>query len=151
MLTSAKLAVALLFDRFRLVQLDDSRAPGEDEVSFVIAEVTRLLNVRAPLNAMEASGRSRRTVVDYGLVDFLHLSPMGRQDAQKLAAYVFAAVEAYVPQLTLEKVVVETPRPTRDALCAVLTGHVRGNGRLEVPLSFSVKVAASISPRWLLS
>ncbi len=143
--------MALLFDRFPPGQLDGGRVPEEDEVSLVIVEVTRLLNVRAPLTALEATVRSRRTVVDYGLVDFLHLSPLGRQDAQKLAALVFAAVEAYVPQLALEKVVVETPRPTRDALCAVLTGHVRRVKRPDVAVNFSVKVAASISPRWLQS
>lgn len=145
------MAVELLFERFRLAALDGPRASDDDEVSSVISEVTRLLNVRAPLTAAEAAERPRRTVVDYGLVDFLHLSPLGRKDAQQLAAYVFAAVQAYEPRLILDKVVVEAPRPARDALCAILTGHVRHGQRPDVPVNFSVRVASAIPPQWPLS
>ena len=138
----------LLFDRFRLAALDGHRSDAGDEVSSVISEVTRLLNVRAPLAAAEATAGHRRTVVDYGMVDFLHLSPLGRKDAQQLAAYVYDAVEAYEPRLILDKVVVEAPRPARDALCAILTGRVRRRQHPDVRVNFSVRVASAIPSQW---
>lgn len=138
-------ALTLLFDRFLLAECGTAFVSDEELVSSVITEVTRLLNVRAPLTTLEAATQSRRTVIDYGLVDFLHLSPLRRQDSEKLAAYVYDTVDAYEPRLVLEKVVVEAPRPTRDALYAILTGYVRRHDRPYIPVNFSVRVASALS------
>jgi len=140
----------LLFYRFGGRPTPSYRRDGsdeliDDEVVSVIEEVMLILNTRSPLSASSCAKLSRRSVLDYGLADFLHLSPLNRQDIQQLANYIRDAILAHEPRLQVDKVVIETPRPNRDALSAVVSGRVRKKDRTMVPVSFPVRVAAPLS------
>lgn len=135
---------ALLFHRFSTPTALEREAVGEpDEVSSVISEVTMLLNTRSPLPASSASKMMRRTVLEYGLVDFLHFSPSNRQDAQQLARLIRETVRAYEPRLCVDSVTVDAPRSCRDALSALISGFVRKRDSSLVPVSFPVKVGVA--------
>lgn len=129
----------LLFHRFGLPV--DLVEPC-DEVISVIHEVTCLLNTRSSARASDFSTKDQ-TIVNYGLADFLHFSPLGRQDSQKLADLVYRTIRAFEPRLKLESVIVETPRPCRDLVCAIVTGQVRRRDESMVSVRFPVKVASS--------
>jgi type VI secretion system lysozyme-like protein len=116
----------------------------DDDVESVIEEVMQLLNTRSPFSASTCTALIRRSVIDYGLVDFVHLSPLNRQDVQQLAHFVRDAIVAHEPRLHVDKVVIETPRPNRDMLRAVVSGQVRKRDRSLVPVSFPVQVAAPV-------
>jgi type VI secretion system lysozyme-like protein len=109
----------------------------------VIAEVTLLLNTRAAFDFNQLNEGSRRCVLGYGLQDFIHLSPRSKQDAQVLADAIYKSISAHEPRLVLESVIVETPRPSRDAVTALITGYISRSENSQEPLTFSVVVGAA--------
>lgn len=112
-----------------------------DEVASVVAEVTRLLNTRAPFFSNSAG--LRRTVLEYGMPDFSHYSPCSRRDAQLLANLIRETISAYEPRLVVDSVTVDAPRPCRDALSAFIVGSVWRRDCSLVSVGFPVAVGIS--------
>lgn len=136
----------LLFDRF--VDSEGEHGGGQPDqmdrdVHSVRTTVHALLNTRSPFSASVCFELERRTVIDYGLPDFVHLSPLSGIDSLYLARMVHNTVRWHEPRLTVDKVVVETPRPCRDVLRVTITGVVRGENRQETTVSFSVDVGTT--------
>lgn len=138
----------LLFYRFDNVR-QSSQLSGYaedeviDDVGSVIREVTLLLNTRSPLSASDCAVLPRRTVLEYGLTDFLHLSPVSMDDAKQLARFIREAIVAYEPRLQVDSIVIDTPRSCRDAVYAVISGQVRKRDLSIVPVYFPVQVAVA--------
>jgi type VI secretion system lysozyme-like protein len=117
MVSNAKIEVRRpLFDR--LVDVDPS---GEELTPMrtldrrglkqsVRRELQTLFNTRCPFPARWLSGR-QRTVIDYGIPDFSHLSPRNFHDVRRIEALLRAAVEAFEPRLSAVRV---TLRPVTD-------------------------------------
>ncbi len=136
----------MLFDRFvesegepAARQLDKT----DRDVLSVRTAVHVLLNTRSPFSASACDELRRRTVIDYGLPDFVHLSPLSRLDSQYLARMVHNTIRWHEPRLLVYTVTVETPRPCRDVLRVKITGLVRGEDRQETMVSFSVDVGTT--------
>lgn len=86
-------------------------------------ELQRLFNTRLhlPLEALE--GRER-TVLEYGLPDYSHFSPLRLEDRKLLAEQVRRAVVAYEPRLSRTKVDVGPPDGDPQNLKVVITGEL---------------------------
>lgn len=69
-------------------------------------ELERLFNTRSSLPAAELEARPR-TVIDYGIPDFSHLSPQNPEDRARLVATLTKAVEAYEPRLRHVRIKIE--------------------------------------------
>lgn len=76
-----------------------------DLIESVRRELERLFNTRCSLPAHELDERER-TVLDYGLPDFSHLSPLRGEDRERLIASLKQAIRAYEPRLCDVEVVV---------------------------------------------
>jgi type VI secretion system lysozyme-like protein len=136
----------LIFDRFIFPESGKRLEEGViafDEVASVIREVTMLLNTRSPLPATAFLRAKRRTVLSYGLPDFIHFSPRSRVDAQLLAKQIRESVSAYEPRLRVDLVTVEAPRPCRDLITAVISGVVHRRDKSQVGVTFPVQVGLS--------
>lgn len=133
---------ALLFDRFRMNGASPSRILDQDahKAKSVEREITRLLNTRSPIDPCALP--ERRTIIHYGLPDFLHLSPQALRDTQTLAGMLSEAICAYEKRIELSEVTVESPRDTRDSLRAHIKGYVRTD-RGNAFVSFPVQIAGS--------
>lgn len=142
-MTATGATADLLFYRFggRVNAANSDKFAAFNEVDSVIAEVTLLLNTRAPFSTN--TGSSRGTVLEYGLADFSHYSPGSRQDAQLLANLIRETVIAYEPRLVVDSVTVDAPRSSRDSLSALICGHVRKRDHSMVPVRFPVSVGAA--------
>lgn len=111
-----------------------------DGVADVICAVETLLNTRSPFSLTVCTNLTRRTVIDYGLPDFLHLSPLSRAASYQLAQAVKDTIAAHEPRLLVTSVDVHLPRPCRDVFRVLITGTIRTlNGSLE-KVSFPVDV-----------
>ncbi len=111
-----------------------------DDVADVIRSVETLLNTRSPFSLTVCAALSRRSVIDYGLPDFLHLSPLSRAASYKLAGTVKDAISAHEPRLVVTSVDIQLPRPCRDVFKVLIAGTVKMlNGRLE-KVSFPIDV-----------
>lgn len=135
-----------LFDRF--VESEDDQAGSElgrtdRDVHSVKEAVRALLNTRSPFSASMCGELRRRTVIDYGLPDFIHLSPLSRIDSQYLARMVHSTIQSHEPRLTVNNVTVQTPRRSRDMVRVTIMGHVKGKDRQETMVSFSVDVGTT--------
>lgn len=94
-----------LFDRLQTEERGVLGAAGpgrsldrEGLIESVRRELERLFNTRCQLAAHELDGRER-TVVDYGIPDFSHLSPGRDDDRIRLIANLEQAIGAYEPRL----------------------------------------------------
>jgi len=93
-----------LFDR--LFDLDRSHQEAQprrvlarrEVLASIRAELARLLNTRCA-GPIDGLGDQERTVVNFGLPDFLTLSPTTDRDRQRLARLITDAVRAYEPRL----------------------------------------------------
>ena len=70
-------------------------------------DLERLLSTRRGTPPPERGGPAARRVHDYGVQDFLHLSPRSEADRRQMAAAIARAVEAFEPRLTQVRVEVE--------------------------------------------
>jgi len=103
-----------------------------DDVDDVILAVEILLNTRSPLSLTVCTNLSRRTVIDYGLPDFLHLSPLSRAASYQLAGVVKDTIDAHEPRLFVTSVDIQLPRPCRDVFRVLITGKIKNiNGGFE--------------------
>ncbi len=111
-----------------------------DDVADVIVSVQILLNTRSPFSLTECRNLSRRTVIDYGLPDFLHLSPLSRAASYELARAVKDTLTAHEPRLSVISVDVQLPRPCRDVFRVMICGNIKTlNGHIE-QVNFPVDV-----------
>ena len=111
-----------------------------NEKEEVIHAVSVLLNTRSPFSLSVCSKLTRRTVLDYGLPDFLHLSPLSREASYELARAVREAIEAHEKRLIVGTIDVQLPRPSREIFRVVVTGSIRTRrGDLE-RVSFPIEV-----------
>ncbi len=111
-----------------------------NEVADVIYAVQKLLNTRSPFSLTVCKNLSRRTVIDYGLPDFLHLSPLSRAASYELARAVKDTLAAHEPRLFVASVDVQLPRPCRDVFRVLISGNIKTlSGSLE-EVSFPVDV-----------
>lgn len=111
-----------------------------DDVADVIRAVEILLNTRSPFSLSVCTALSRRTVIDYGLPDFLHLSPLSRAASYQLARAVKDTITAHEPRLIVTSVDVQLPRPCRDVFKVLIAGTIKTlTGSLE-KVSFPVDV-----------
>ena len=95
-----------------------------DEVKSVIKDVEKLLNTRSASSLSHCSNVQRRTVLDYGMPDFLHLSPLSRAAALELAKAVKDTIDAHEPRIVVNSVEVQLPRPCRDIFRVLIDGVV---------------------------
>jgi type VI secretion system lysozyme-like protein len=131
---------SLLFDRFHTVRAMSPKMRDHHEltVKSIEQEISRLLNTRSTIAFSDKPGR--KTVIHYGLPDFLHLSPRALRDAQTLAGMISQVIRAFERRIDLSEVIIESPRESRDGLRAQIAGHVRmPHGPVFV--SFPVQVA----------
>jgi predicted component of type VI protein secretion system len=111
---------------------EERRVLERDDVDDVILAVEILLNTRSPLSLTVCTNLSRRTVIDYGLPDFLHLSPLSRAASYQLAGVVKDTIDAHEPRLFVTSVDIQLPRPCRDVFRVLITGKIKNiNGGLE--------------------
>lgn len=119
---------------------DVFRVNERDDVADVIRAIENLLNTRSPFSLTICTALSRRTVIDYGLPDFLHLSPLSRAASYQLARAVKDTITAHEPRLLITSVDVHLPRPCRDVFRVLISGAVKTlAGSLE-KVSFPVDV-----------
>jgi len=63
-----------------------------------------------------------------------------------LADLIREALVAYEPRLIIDSVTVDTPRPSRDCLSALISGHVRKRDYSMIPVRFPVSVGVAALP-----
>ena len=97
----------------------------KDDIDEVIHSVGLLLNTRSPFSLTECNNLDRRTVIDYGLPDFLHLSPLSRAASFELAGAVRDTIAAHEARLVVSTVDVQLPRPCRDVFRVIISGQVK--------------------------
>lgn len=112
----------------------------KDDIDEVILSVEILLNTRSSMSLTECTNLARRTVIDYGLPDFLHLSPLSRAASYQLAGAVKDAIAAHEPRLVVTSVDVQLPRPCRDVFRVIITGKIKSINGLFEKVTFPVDV-----------
>lgn len=75
-------------------------------IESVRRELEQVFNTRCPVPAHQL-GRRRRSVIDYGIPDFSHLSARNHDDRERLAGLLRDAIEAFEPRLAAVNVVIE--------------------------------------------
>ncbi|HUG10201.1 MAG TPA: hypothetical protein VMM36_04270 [Opitutaceae bacterium] len=105
----------------------------------VIEDVRRLLGTRC-MRRIDAGTSKRRTVLDYGLPDYLHLSPTSRLDAIVLAGMVRNTIHSYVPAVIVEKVLIDLPRARRDEVRATISAKVLRRDGSSLPVTFPIHI-----------
>ena len=113
-----------LFDRDPSQTEDQPRRvlTRREVLDSIRVELARLLNTRCPGTMDDLAGQER-TVVNFGMPDFLALSPTTERDRQRLARLITDAVRAYEPRL--RGAVVEVAPPRRSAGRADPARHAR--------------------------
>jgi type VI secretion system lysozyme-like protein len=107
-------------------------------VDSIRTELVRLLNTRCAETIDRLPGQDR-TVVNYGLPDFLTLKPRNDRDRQRLASLVGDAIRAYEPRLRNPSVTATTLPGTQSALLLAVEGTVV-LGELSEPVSFPLMI-----------
>lgn len=115
-------AKALLFER--LVD-EDPHTPGEGQPfriygvaalrASVGQELMRLLNTRCPRPGGPASEEDR-TILDYGIPDFSHMSAGSDTDTHQLARILERTIAFYEPRLRQVRVSIEPSAKQRNAV-----------------------------------
>jgi type VI secretion system lysozyme-like protein len=111
---------------------ESSEVIERDDLKDIIRAVGILLNTRSPFSLTACKNLPRRTVIDYGLPDFLHLSPLSRAASYQLAGAVSETITAHEPRLVVTSVDVQLPRPCRDIFRVLISGKIKNtNGEFE--------------------
>lgn len=111
-------------------------------VESVRGELQRLFNTRSPVAPRLLEELEERTVLDYGVPDFLSYAPRDPEARSRLAAVLATTVRAYEPRLLEPRVAVEEAGDDPQGLAVVITGHVRVDGS-DHPVSFPVAIAGA--------
>lgn len=131
----------LFFDRFRKDSVRDLEDKNNDaELALVIKEINRLLNTKCARPEYLLGEMKRRTVLHYGLPDFVHLSPKSRADAKILTKYIIDTIESHEPRLRVKSITVDSPRPYRDAITAIISGFIEKENLIKKTVKFPVYV-----------
>ena len=136
---------ALLFDRLfdlDLRQVEEAQPRRVlrrgQVVDSIRRELLRLLNTRCA-ETVERLGDEVRTVVNYGLPDFITLSPGSERDRQRLARLIADAIRAYEPRLR-NPVVVASAEPGRPGVLAIGVDGMLVIDNLAEPVSFPLVI-----------
>jgi type VI secretion system lysozyme-like protein len=131
-----------LFDRFLVCTEDDWHAGGGSatDVGVVEQSIDALLNTRSPFSLSDCEMLERRSVIDYGMPDFLHLSPLSRVATHRLARVVHDTIAAHEPRFAIRAVDVEMPRPCRDAFRVLISGEIKVDDTRSELVTFPVEV-----------
>lgn len=139
-------AKALLFER--LVD-EDPHTPGEAQPfriygvgalrASVGRELMRLLNTRCP-RLGGVVNEADRTILDYGIPDFAHLSAGSDTDTQQLARILERTIAIYEPRLKNVQVTVERSRLSQSAVVGSIEGLLVV-GNVNEPVSFPLLLA----------
>ena len=124
-----------------------SRAQVVDSIQ---GELVRLLNTRCA-DTLDGVQTQERTVVNYGLPDFLTLSPTRERDRQQLAQLITEAIRAYEPRLR-NPVVIATPHPQRPGVLLLTVEGTLVLDNFAEPVSFPLMIesrggAVSVNPQ----
>lgn len=133
-----------VFDRFFGLKRNSADIES-DAVATIIESVGRLLNTRSSCPASQSLSTPRQTVLDYGLPDFIHLSPQSRTDAEFLSKIVANAIRWHEPRFVVDDVAIDVPRPRREIMRVRVFGRVVLAGAKERFASFSVEVGRNDS------
>ena len=136
---------APLFDRLfdleprRRAEAQPGRVlPRELVLASIHSEVVRLLNTRCPAG-VDPVREQERTVLNYGIPDFLTLKLTSEIDRQKIAAVITDAIAAYEPRLR-HPVVHIVAHPRRSNVYLVTLGALLVLDNLAEPVSFPFTV-----------
>lgn len=139
-------AKALLFER--LVD-EDPHTPGETQPfriygvaalrASVGRELMRLLNTRCP-RLGGVVNEADRTILDYGIPDFAHLTAGSDTDTQQLARTLERTIAIYEPRLRSVRVTVERSRMSQSAVVGSIEGLLVV-GNVNEPVSFPLLLA----------
>jgi type VI secretion system protein ImpF len=131
---------ARLFDHDRLQpERQPHRVLARRElVESIRLDLARLLNTRSAETGERLRGRER-TVVDYGLPDFLTLNPTSERDREQLTQLLVEAVRAYEPRLQNPTVIVVRDSATAGALTVTLEAALTLDALAE-PVSFPLTI-----------
>jgi type VI secretion system lysozyme-like protein len=134
-------AKALLFER--LVD-EDPHTPGEAQPfriygmaalrASVARELMRLLNTRCP-RLGGPKDEADRTILDYGIPDFSHLSAGSDTDARQLARMLERTISVYEPRLRQVRVTIEPSTKSKNAVIGSIEGSLVA-GMVNEPVSF---------------
>jgi len=116
--------VLSLFDRFIPPRGESDFRGVDTEVTDVIESIKVLLNTRSPFSMTDCEQVARRTVLDYGMPDFLHLSPVSREAVYRLARSVEKVIQAHEYRIRVVSVEIKVPRPCRDIFIVMITGEI---------------------------
>jgi type VI secretion system lysozyme-like protein len=108
----------------------------------IVRDLKWLLNTRCVKRYDVGKDLGSRSVIDFGLDDFTHLTPASYDDRELLARQLREAIRAFEPRLQIRQVTVE-PIPGRHrALEARFSAFLLTEDARE-PVSFRVEVDAS--------
>lgn len=111
------------------------------------AELAILLNTRAAFTEQICRSFDRRTVLDYGLPDFLHYSPVSKADSREIARMIADVVRAHEPRLCHIRVDVTTPRLAKDVINAVIHADIVSDSSRRESLRIPMMIGRSRDPR----
>ena len=134
-------AKALLFER--LVD-EDPHTPGEGQPfriygvaalrASVGQELMRLLNTRCPRLGGPA-GEEDRTILDYGIPDFSHMSAGSDTDTHQLARILEKTIAVYEPRLQQVRVSIQPSAKQRNAVIGLIEAMLV-YGTVNEPVAF---------------
>jgi type VI secretion system lysozyme-like protein len=107
-------------------------------VESIRTELVRLLNTRCAATLERLPGQER-TVVNYGVPDFLTLKPRSDRDRERLASLIGDAIRAYEPRLR-SPAVTAMPHPGQPSVLLVTVEGLLQIGQLAEPVSFPLVI-----------
>lgn len=108
----------------------------------VVRDLGYLFNTRTTKRFDVGDVAGPRTVLDYGVDDFTHLSPANYEDRDVIARSFRSAIEAYEPRLRINEVIVEELVDKHRSLLIRFDAMLIGGGTTE-PVSFGLVVDQS--------
>lgn len=100
----------------------------------MIRDLTWLLNTRTT-ERFDVGEAGPRSVLDYGVDDFTHLTPASYDDQRLVARQVKDAITAFEPRLDVRRLSVE-PIDGKPGMCAVFVEAILNADGVREPVSF---------------
>lgn len=108
----------------------------------IVRDLEFLFNTRTTKRFDVGPVAGPRTVLDYGVDDFTHLSPANYEDRDRIAKSFRHAIQAYEPRLRINDVIVEEIADKHRSLLLRFDALLLGGGVSE-PVSFGLVVDQS--------
>lgn len=108
----------------------------------IIRDLGYLFNTRTTKRFDVGPVAGPRTVLDYGIDDYTHLSPANWEDRNLIARHFRSAIEAYEPRLKINDVIVEEVADKHRRLFIRFDALLLG-GDMSEPVSFGITVDQS--------